>query len=178
MSPEGMEMVPEVGCCKPASSFNKVLLPAPFFPTSAILSLGLMRNDIPENKGFELNSTVSCSIDIMLGNCQLVFAFVISLLWKIFSFFSFDQQPDNPSVKSTINKNDGCEIAVGQIAQAPADGNAAHCEAKEHAGNLYVRESDAQQQVVQMVFVGCERRLVFSDSCRHDPHGVEKRDGQ
>src|SRR5574344_204315 len=49
----------------PAIIFSIVLFPAPFLPTSAIRSLGLMTKLASENRGVAENSTPSLSIEIM-----------------------------------------------------------------------------------------------------------------
>ena len=53
-----------------AMSFKSVDLPAPFFPTKAILSLRLMRNDMLLKSAWALNSTLSCSIEIIMYKYQ------------------------------------------------------------------------------------------------------------
>ena len=65
----GMVNRPRVGCCLPAKTFKRVVLPAPFLPTRAILSLEFTRKLISSNKGEPPNSMVSCSTEIIFQGC-------------------------------------------------------------------------------------------------------------
>ena len=64
-SPFGADTLPRVGSRTPANIFNRVDLPAPFFPIRAILSFSLITKDISENNALPPNSTVSPSTEII-----------------------------------------------------------------------------------------------------------------
>jgi hypothetical protein len=54
-----------VAVCNPAIIFNNVDLPAPFFPTNAILSLGFITALTPLNKGLaEYSTPIACKVII------------------------------------------------------------------------------------------------------------------
>ena len=61
-----METLPVVGGWIPANTFNIVLLPAPFFPTRAILSRGFTTNEISLNSVTLPKRIVSLSTETIL----------------------------------------------------------------------------------------------------------------
>ena len=66
LCPLGTATSPDVGCCHPARIFNRVDLPAPFFPVRATCSLSLMTNVASEKRGRALNSTFKWDTEIMM----------------------------------------------------------------------------------------------------------------
>ena len=67
----GADILPRVGCLTPAKIFNKVLLPAPFFPIRAMRSFSLITNDMSLNKVVPPNSTASPSMEIIASSFEI-----------------------------------------------------------------------------------------------------------
>jgi len=61
----GNDTAPLVGLRTPAIILSSVDFPAPFFPINAILSPGLMKKEMFENKVVPENSTAMLSTDII-----------------------------------------------------------------------------------------------------------------
>lgn len=68
------ETQPEVGCCKPTSTFSMVDFPAPFLPTRPMRSFGLIRKEISLNRSHPPKLTVRLSTEIM----DVCYAFLLA----------------------------------------------------------------------------------------------------